>query len=64
VRTCIRKSTGHNFISHLGGFRPAKLLDWGEHPFPQLAGLAYDGKNLWALDNEANRICIIEKSSD
>jgi len=48
----------------IGGFRPAKLLDWGEHPFPQLAGLAFDGENLWALDNEAKRICVIEKNSD
>jgi len=46
----------------IGGFTPARLLDWGEHPFPGLAGLAYGGKNLWALDSGAKRICVIEKN--
>ena len=40
-----------------------QLLDWGEKPFAgEVHGLAWDGERLWALDNEANRICVIEKS--
>jgi hypothetical protein len=45
--------------SDLGG----KLLDWGEKPF-DVRGLAFDGKNLWALDNKNRRICAIAKAGD
>lgn len=38
------------------------LLDWGDQVFERgTAGLAYDGKDLWALDAATGRICIIEK---
>ena len=30
----------------------------------QAAGIAWDGKNLWALDNAQKRICIIEKTGE
>ena len=41
-----------------------KLLDWGENPFVgDLAGLAWDGKQLWAIDPDNNRICVIEKAA-
>ncbi len=40
-----------------------KLLDWAETPFDGCAGLAWDGKKLWALDAKAKRICIIEKNN-
>ena len=44
------------------GPRP-RLLDYGERPFnSQCAGLAHDGKNLWALDSKEGRICVIEKT--
>lgn len=40
-----------------------RLLDWGDKPFDgSLRGLAWDGEHLWALDNEAKRICVIKKS--
>ena len=40
-----------------------KLLDWGERPFDgHCAGLAWDGENLWALDGQNKRICVIEKA--
>ena len=49
-----------------------EVLDWAEQPFERvrmgggavligLQGLAWDGKNLWALDNVNKRICVIEK---
>jgi len=38
-----------------------ELLDWGETPFGH-AGIAHDGQNLWALDPENKRICLIEKT--
>jgi hypothetical protein len=39
-----------------------KLLDWAEKPFGDAtAGIAWDGKNLWALDGKQRRICVIEK---
>ena len=42
-----------------------RLLDWGEKPFNgSVDGLAWDGKNLWALDNNQKRICLIEKSQE
>ena len=41
----------------------ARLLDWGEKPFGgSTAGIAWDGENLWVLDNSRNRICVIEKT--
>ena len=39
----------------------AKVIDWGEKPFRGLTGIAWDGTNLWALDNVNQRICIIER---
>lgn len=42
---------------------PGEVLEWGEKPFGEdTAGIAHDGEHLWALDNEAKRICIIEKT--
>ena len=41
----------------------AKLLDLGEKPFGgRCDGLAWDGEDLWALDSEGRRICVIEKA--
>ena len=37
------------------------FLDWGEKPFGN-QDIAWDGKNLWALDSKNKRICIIEKT--
>lgn len=38
-------------------------VDSGEKPFDgRCDGLAWDGKRLWALDNEQKRICVIEKA--
>ena len=37
------------------------FLDWGEKPFGN-QDIAWDGKNLWALDSKNKRICIIEKA--
>jgi len=38
-------------------------LDWGDQPFGrQTRGIAWDGKRLWVLDNQAKRICAIAKS--
>lgn len=39
-----------------------EVLDWGEQPFGW-GGVAWDGKQLWALDRENQRICLVEKSS-
>jgi len=39
------------------------LLDFGDLPFGlATTGIAHDGENLWALDQENKRICIIEKT--
>jgi|TARA_Y100000310_G_scaffold336490_1_gene421160 hypothetical protein len=47
------------FRSDLSG----KLLDWGTAPFQGgCAGLAFDGRNLWALDHSGHRVCMIEKT--
>jgi len=40
--------------------RAGDLLDWGERPFGW-GGIAYTGEELWALDREGERLCIIEK---
>jgi len=46
-----------------GELRNATILDWGEKPFGDATGgIAFDGENLWALDNKAERICVIEKT--
>jgi hypothetical protein len=39
-----------------------RLLDWGEKPFWDVTGLAFEGEQLWALDGKNSRICTIEKS--
>jgi hypothetical protein len=39
-----------------------RLLDWGEKPFWDAAGLAFDGERLWVLDGKNCRICAIEKA--
>ena len=39
-----------------------KLLDWGEEPFGEASrGLAFDGTNLWCLDNAGKRLCAITR---
>jgi hypothetical protein len=50
-------------IFRSGTDRHGQLLDWGEKPFDgHCAGLAWDGRHLWALDERNKRICVIEKS--
>jgi len=39
-----------------------KMLDWAERPFG-FQPVAWDGKNLWALDPDNKRICLIERAS-
>jgi len=40
-----------------------RLLDWGEKPFGgAVHGIAWDGKQLWALDSTRKRICVVEKN--
>jgi len=40
-----------------------RFLDCGEKPFDgNVGGLAWDGQNLWALDTEQHRLCVIEKA--
>ncbi|MFC1601644.1 YncE family protein [Candidatus Sumerlaeota bacterium] len=42
-----------------------RRLDWGGNPFAQhTTGIAFDGANLWVLDNKHNQICMIEKSAE
>jgi hypothetical protein len=56
-------------VWHLGGCLvkhdfAGKVMDWGERPFGDAsAGVAWDGKNLWALDRKNKRICMIEKTA-
>ncbi|MGD2175604.1 MAG: M56 family metallopeptidase, partial [Candidatus Brocadiaceae bacterium] len=38
------------------------LMDWAERPFGWTSGIAYDGRQLWAIDNANGRICAIEKT--
>jgi beta-lactamase regulating signal transducer with metallopeptidase domain len=42
--------------------RNGRLLDWGEKPFGDVAGIAWDGEHLWAADNGGKRICMLEKT--
>ncbi len=60
-------------VWHVDAFAPAiiktsldgKLLEFGEKPFGEsTTGIAHDGENLWALDNGAKRICVIERASE
>ena len=60
-------------IWHVDGFVPllirtsfhGELLDWGEQPFSgRCAGVAWDGKDLWALDPVEQRICVIRKTPE
>lgn len=42
-----------------------RLIDWAGAPFGQdTAGLAWDGKSLWALDSKNHSISIIEKANN
>ena len=61
-----------NTIWHLDGFSPAivhsgldehnQLLDWGDRPFDQhTGGIAFDGTDLWVLDNASDRICAVRR---
>ena len=61
-----------NGVWHIDAFAPiiaktssqGKLLEWGEKPFDgRCDGLVWDGKQLWALDNEDKRICVIERNA-
>jgi hypothetical protein len=65
-------SADSNGVWHIDAFAPiiaktsfeGKLLEWGEKPFNgRCDGLAWDGKQLWALDTEGKRICVIEKNA-
>ncbi|MHC4249763.1 MAG: NHL repeat-containing protein [Planctomycetota bacterium] len=40
------------------------LLEWGEKPFAEVAGITFDGANLWVLDAKKGRLCVIEKTPD
>jgi hypothetical protein len=64
-------TAAQNGVWHIDAFAPliartddkGKLMEWGEKPFDgRCDGLAWDGKQLWALDSEAKRICVIEKN--
>jgi hypothetical protein len=40
------------------------LLDWGDQVFEDgVAGLAFDGEHLWALDRAGGRICVIKRTA-
>ena len=44
-------------------YRTPEPMDWGEKPFgSSTKGVAHDGKNLWVLDGENARVCIVEKA--
>jgi hypothetical protein len=46
------------YRSSLGG----RLIEWGDKPFgDSTAGLAWDGKRLWALDARNRRVCQISR---
>jgi len=41
-----------------------RLLDWARAPFGEdTAGIAWDGKSLWALDSKKHRISLIERAN-
>ncbi|MCP4251420.1 MAG: M56 family metallopeptidase [bacterium] len=42
--------------------RDRRLLDWSERPFGGFSGVAWDGGQLWAIDQANGRICVIEKT--
>jgi len=47
----------------VGSNADGELVDYGDVPFAgDAAGIAHDGQNLWVLDNEERRICMIEKT--
>ena len=63
----------NGFVWHIDAFnrlvilsdpsRAERLVDWAGAPFGEdTAGLAWDGRNLWALDSKNHRISIIEKA--
>ncbi|MFC1525408.1 hypothetical protein ACFL6X_01200 [Candidatus Latescibacterota bacterium] len=40
-----------------------KLLDFGDVPFAEgVAGIAFDGEHLWALNSADRRVCMLEKT--
>lgn len=44
--------------AHLNG----DLIDCHDNPFHgEVSGLAWDGSNLWALDGDSHRVCLIER---
>jgi hypothetical protein len=47
----------------VGSNANGELVDYGDVPFENdVAGLARNGEGLWALDNQAGRVCLIEKA--
>jgi hypothetical protein len=59
-------------IWHLDGFSPAvvhsaldshhHLLEWGDKPFCEdTAGIAFDGADVWVLDNRRHCLCTITR---
>ena len=40
------------------------LLDFAAAPFPGVVGLAWDGRGLWALDDDGKRVCRIERTAE
>ena len=58
-------------VWHVDGWAPAViksdftggLIEWGEKPFAgRCNGLTWDGRQLWALDADNKRMCVIEKT--
>ena len=44
--------------------QPGRLMDWAGAPFGEdTAGLAWDGRSLWALDSENRSISVIERAN-
>jgi hypothetical protein len=59
-------------IWHLDGFAPAivhsgltehhQILEWGDRPFCEhTTGIAWDGADLWVLDNQSHRLCAVSR---